>query len=99
MNLVIQYELSCKPVCPLGGGFRLGGFGGGHIENSAVDVVHRQERRGHSRARTQEPPTAQTQFSRGRIGELLDPLLYLALLPGLRYRIELAIRDHLRRHW
>jgi hypothetical protein len=28
MNLVIEDELSCKPVHPLGGGFRLGGFGG-----------------------------------------------------------------------
>ena len=28
MDLVIEDELSCKPVRPLGGGFRLGRFGG-----------------------------------------------------------------------
>ena len=28
MNLVVKDELPRKPVCPLGGGFRLGCFGG-----------------------------------------------------------------------
>ena len=28
MNLIVEDELSRKPVRPLGGGFRLGGFGG-----------------------------------------------------------------------
>jgi hypothetical protein len=67
-------------------------------EELAVDLVHRQEARGHAAGTGQEAAPAEAQAPAGGIGEAGDALLDPALLGGLRDRHVLAVRDHPRRH-
>ena len=67
-------------------------------EELAVDLVHRQEARGHAAGAGQEAAPAEAQAPPGKVGETADALLHLTLLRRLRDRHVLAVRDHPRRH-
>src|SRR6185312_12300861 len=70
-----------------------------HLEEGlAEDLVHGDERGGHAARALEEAPPRDAELLRGMVGQLLDALLDLLLLPRLRERHVLAVRDHPRRH-
>src|SRR6185437_9644211 len=70
-----------------------------HLEEGlAEDLVHGDERGRHASRALEEAPAGDAELLRGVIGELLDALFDLLLLPRLRERHVLAVRDHPRRH-
>jgi hypothetical protein len=84
-----------QAVGPFRRRLRLRRLGAIDLEQSAEDVVHREECGRHAAARAQELPPFEPQLWRDRIGDLLDPLFKAALLRRLRQRVELAVRDDL----
>src|SRR6202040_2339889 len=98
MNLIIEDELSRKPVCPLGGGFRLGPFGARDIEDRPKHVIQRHKRRRHAAAGAQKLAAVHPELAGAGLGKVFEPFLELSLAPGLRQRIELAVRHHSRGH-
>jgi len=68
------------------------GLGGCHLEDVAVDVVHREKGRGHAAARVQELPAAQSEPFAVGIGKLVDSRFHLLLNGALRGREVLAVR-------
>jgi hypothetical protein len=93
----VHDELAGEPLRPLVGHVRALGLGAAHAEDRPVDVVHRDERRGHAGGRLEEASAAHALVLRQLVAQLLDARLDLLLLRGLRRGRELVARDELGR--
>jgi hypothetical protein len=97
VRLVVDDELSGQRASALIGHTGGGRLGVAHVEERAEDVVHRDERGRHARARRQKPAPAHAVTRAQGFRELLHPRLDALLLPRLGQRVELAVRHDLGR--
>ena len=74
------------------------GFGLGHVEQRAIDFVHRDERCGHSGSGLKEAAAIEALFAAEIVGHRQQPRFDLALPFVLRVRIEFVTRNDLRRN-
>src|SRR5437868_5952266 len=99
MNLIIQDELSCKPVRPLGGCFRLGCFGRRDVEDGSKHIIQRDKRSRHAAAGAEELAAVHPEFPGTVLGKVFESFLELSLAVRLRQRIELTVRHHSSGYW
>src|SRR5260370_26495070 len=99
MDLVIEDELLCQAVRPLGCDSGFSRFRWHDLEDRPENVVERDEGGRHAAAGTQEVSAAEPQLRRSRAGYFLQSCLELPLPFGLRQRVELAVRAHAGQHW
>src|SRR5271165_4232411 len=94
MNLIVEDELSCKPVRPLGGGFGLGRFGGRDDEDRSKHVVQRDKGSRHAATGAEKLAAVHPEPPGTALGKIFEPILELSLAVRLRQRIELAVGHH-----
>ena len=95
VKLVVEDELMRQGCGTRVGRLRLLGFRRIHLEQRAEHVIHREECRGHAATGEQELAPVHAQPASGCFGKSLQPTFDLALVRGLRQRVELAVRHHL----
>ena len=94
MDLIVEDELPGQRIGALCGRVGLGRFGRRHIEELPEHVVERNKGGSHAAGRAKKVPAVHPKPARVGIREFLEPLLKLALAPGLRQRIEFAVRHN-----
>ena len=97
MRVHVHDELVLERVGALLRHRRRRGFGLAHVEQRPVDLVHRDERRGHAGRGLEEPAAVETLLAAEIVGHRQQPRLDLALPFVLRVGIELVAGDDLRR--
>ena len=98
MKLIIEYELSGQCRGPIGRGAGLCNFCLRDGKYGAIDLVHGQKRRRHSRGGLQKFAAIHPHLLAVDIGERCDSRFDALLLVGLRQGVELSIGDDPGRH-
>ena len=98
VRLVVDDELPRQRLGALVGHARRLRLGGGHVEQAPEHLVHGEKSRGHAGARREEPAPAHAVTRAQGLGELLHPRLDTLLVRCLGQRVELTVRNDLRRN-